>query len=182
VSVNAYIGFGSNMGDREATFTRALTALGQQLPDTEVVACSRLYETDPVGLSDDGAPFLNAAIAVRTDLSPHQLLDRMRMIELDLGKSPAHRSDLSRRIDLDLLLYDNRRVSDEGLEVPHPRMHLRAFVLAPLNDVAAHAIHPVLGVSVQQLLEMLPRENLASVRPFESLVVSHIGECVRCGS
>ncbi|MCA1960129.1 MAG: 2-amino-4-hydroxy-6-hydroxymethyldihydropteridine diphosphokinase [Desulfomonile sp.] len=180
MTVDAYIGFGSNMGDRETMFNLALAALSD-LPATVVIAWSRLYETEPVGLTDNGSEFLNAAIAVRTTLSPHQLMDRMRMIEQRLGKSPHHRSDQSRMIDLDLLLYDNRRLREEALEIPHPRMHLRAFVLAPLSEIAAHVIHPVLGISVQQLLTRLPSEDLVGVRPLESVPVSQIGKEIRCG-
>lgn len=163
MSVHAYIGFGANVGDRVATFFSAADSL-RELPATELVAWSRLYETEPVGLADGGPPFLNAAFAVTTDLSPQDLIDNMRLIERDLGKSVHHRSDLSRTIDLDLLLYDDRRVSKDGLEVPHPRMHLRAFVLVPLCDIAADAIHPVLGVSVQRLLQLIPQEDLTKVR------------------
>jgi 2-amino-4-hydroxy-6-hydroxymethyldihydropteridine diphosphokinase len=181
VSLIAYIGFGANMGDRVATFFKALDAL-RDMPTSEVVAWSRLYETEPVGLTDGGPRFLNAAVAVKTDLSPHELIHRMRLIERGLGKSLHHRSDLSRTIDLDLLLYRDRRVSDRDLEVPHPRMHLRAFVLAPLCDLAADAVHPILGVSLQQLLDRLPRDDLAKVLPLERVAVNHAGEAARCAS
>ena len=107
MSPSAYIGFGSNLGDRESKFKEALRALGS-LPVTIVKAHSRLYETEPMGLSDHGFKFLNAAVALETDLSPVELMKMIRDIELDLGKSPSHRSDMSRVIDLDLLFVRGR--------------------------------------------------------------------------
>lgn len=166
------------MGDRVATFFKTLDAL-RDMPTSEVVGWSRLYETEPVGLTDGGPRFFNAAIAVDTDLSPHDLIHRMRLIERSLGKSLQHRSDRSRTIDLDLLLYHDLRVSDSDLEVPHPRMHLRSFVLAPLCDLAADAVHPILGVSVHQLLERLPRDELAKVRPLAQGAANNAGEAAR---
>lgn len=160
----AYIGFGSNLGNREATFHQALDAL-KILPGTTALSWSRLYETDPVGLSDEGSTFMNAAIRLETDLSPRDLIEDLRRTELRLGKSPRHTSDRSRVIDLDLLLYDGEHISEDDLEVPHPRMHERAFVLAPLAEIAPTAVHPVLARSVSELLRVLPASDLAGVRP-----------------
>jgi 2-amino-4-hydroxy-6-hydroxymethyldihydropteridine diphosphokinase len=164
MSVTAYLGFGSNMGNKEAAFHAALKSLGE-VPETEVTARSHRYETDPVGLIDGGSVFLNAAIAVRTRLSPADLLAAMRKVELQLGKSPTHRSDMSRPVDLDLLMYGDRIVRENGLEVPHPRMHGRAFVLVPLAEIASEAMHPIFKCTVDTLLKRLSTEELNSVRP-----------------
>lgn len=167
MSYRAYIGFGSNLGDRKAKFLESLVALGE-LPSTRITSYSRLYETEPVGLADGGEAFVNAAIALDTDLSPQDLIDLVRGIERDLGKSLSHRSDRSRVIDLDLLLYDDRIVCEPGLEVPHPRMHLRGFVLAPLVELAPLEVHPQLNRTIEQLLSRLPDVELAGVRLLNS--------------
>jgi 2-amino-4-hydroxy-6-hydroxymethyldihydropteridine diphosphokinase len=111
--------------------------------------------------------FLNAAIAVDTELSAKDLLGHMRQIELMLGKSALHRSDMSRTIDLDLLLYGSGLLSEGEVEVPHPRMHLRAFVLAPLAEIAASAVHPALNCTIEHLVRGLPYEELMKVRPVQ---------------
>ncbi|MEJ2715918.1 MAG: 2-amino-4-hydroxy-6-hydroxymethyldihydropteridine diphosphokinase [Deltaproteobacteria bacterium] len=162
-----YLAFGSNLGNRQATYREAIRAL-TRIPGTVVKACSRLYETEPIELSDNGGAFLNAAIALETDLSPRELMREMTRIEADLGKSPTHTSDMSRMIDLDLLLYDDWHVHEENLEVPHPRMHTRAFVLIPLAEIAAHAVHPTLHLTVEQLVGMLPASDLHGVCPLSS--------------
>ena len=161
----AYIGFGANLGDRENAFHAANRALAA-LPGISVTARSRLYETEPVGLSDPGPLFLNAVIEVKTDLSPTDVMDALRKIELDLGKAPDHQSDQSRAIDLDLLLYGNRTVQENGLTVPHPRMHTRAFVLVPLAELAPDMAVPLLDRSVRDLLLGLSETERRGVRSF----------------
>ncbi|MFH1117461.1 MAG: 2-amino-4-hydroxy-6-hydroxymethyldihydropteridine diphosphokinase [Pseudomonadota bacterium] len=163
MSVTAHIGFGSNMGDREELFRSALDDLAK-VRETEVTAHSCLYETEPKGLTDGGPKFLNAAIAVETDLAPADLMACLHSIELRLGKSPLHRSDLSRPIDLDVLLYGAEVIQDRDLVVPHPRMHERGFVLAPLAEIAPDAVHPVLNCTVGVLLSRLSDEERKSVR------------------
>lgn len=162
----AYIGFGANLGNREATFEQALNALGN-LPGTTVNGCSRLYETEPVGLSDDGSTFLNAAIRLETELSPRELMEWMRRIERDLGKAPDHKSDLSRIIDLDLLLYEQETIVEEDITVPHPRMHVRGFVLIPLAEIAPGVRHTTIDCTVADLILRLPEGEREGVRPFE---------------
>jgi 2-amino-4-hydroxy-6-hydroxymethyldihydropteridine diphosphokinase len=137
------------------------------MPGTVVLGRSRLYETDPVGLVDQGPVFLNAVIEVQTDLSPAEIMDGMRKIELDLGKAPDHQSDRSRAIDLDLLLYGDRIVREDGIMVPHPRMHTRAFVLVPLEELAPQLVVPTLDLSVRELLLGLPETERRGVRSLE---------------
>jgi 2-amino-4-hydroxy-6-hydroxymethyldihydropteridine diphosphokinase len=127
-----YIGLGANLGDRETTIRRALQLL--ESGDTTVVGVSTLRETDPVGYEEQPA-FLNGAAALETELGPRQLLDRLMAVELELGRDRSGFRFGPRTIDLDLLLYDGRSISEPGLEVPHPRLHERAFVLEPLLEL-----------------------------------------------
>jgi 2-amino-4-hydroxy-6-hydroxymethyldihydropteridine diphosphokinase len=128
----AYIGLGANLGDREATIRRALQLLDGG--DTAVVAVSALRETEPVGYRDQPR-FLNGAAAVRTELEPRELLERLLAVERELGRDRSGPRFGPRTIDLDLLLYEGRVVSEPGLELPHPRLHERAFALEPLVEL-----------------------------------------------
>ncbi|TYP68032.1 2-amino-4-hydroxy-6-hydroxymethyldihydropteridine diphosphokinase [Paenibacillus methanolicus] len=128
----AYIALGSNMGDRDQLLVQALNQLNDR-PDIDVLRISGLYETDPVGYTDQ-PPFLNMAAALSTTLAPVELLRVMLGIEAELGRKRDIRWG-PRTIDLDLLLYDDVRMDDQELTLPHPRMLERAFVLVPLRDV-----------------------------------------------
>jgi 2-amino-4-hydroxy-6-hydroxymethyldihydropteridine diphosphokinase len=132
--VRAYVGLGSNLGDREATIRRALELLGEQ-PGVEVVAVSTLRETDPVGYEDQPR-FLNGAAALEVDLSPRELLDHLLAVERELGRDRSRETRWGpRKIDLDLLLYGTETVEEPGLTVPHPRLAERQFVLEPLHEL-----------------------------------------------
>ncbi|OMF25300.1 2-amino-4-hydroxy-6-hydroxymethyldihydropteridine diphosphokinase [Paenibacillus sp. FSL H8-0548] len=128
----AYIALGSNMGDREQLLLSAI-ALIDAHPAIEVSKVSGMYETDPVGYTDQPS-FLNMTLAVRTKLTPLMLLRQLLALEQELGRVRQVRWG-PRTIDLDLLLYDNVRMDQEELTLPHPRMLERSFVLVPLNDV-----------------------------------------------
>jgi 2-amino-4-hydroxy-6-hydroxymethyldihydropteridine diphosphokinase len=129
----AYVGLGANLGDREATLRRAVDLLGE-VSGVEVVAVSSLRETDPVGLLEQPR-FLNGAVAVETDLGPRELLDALLEIERMLGRVRDGRRYGPRRVDLDLLVYDDVVLDEPGLTVPHPRLHERRFALEPLAEL-----------------------------------------------
>ena len=142
----AYVGLGSNLGDREETIRAALAAL------PGVVAVSELRETDPVGVVDQPA-FLNGAAALETRLSPRELLDTLLAVEQQLGRERRERWG-PRTIDLDLLLYGVETVSEPGLTVPHPRLHERRFALEPLVELDPELAIPGRG-KVKDLLAEL---------------------------
>ncbi len=125
----AYIGLGSNLGDREGTMRRAIELLGD-----EVVAISTFRKTDPVGYEDQPR-FLNAVLALETGLGPRELLDRLLAVELELGRRRDGPRYGPRTIDLDLLVYGDEVVDEPGLHVPHPRLTERRFVLEPLFEL-----------------------------------------------
>jgi 2-amino-4-hydroxy-6-hydroxymethyldihydropteridine diphosphokinase len=130
----AYVGLGANLGERELTIHRAVELLGA-MPGIEVVAVSRLRETDPVGYEDQPR-FLNGAAALDTELSPRELLDRLLAVERELGRVRGDGPRFGpRAIDLDLLLFGREVVDEDGLAVPHPRLAERRFALEPLHEL-----------------------------------------------
>jgi 2-amino-4-hydroxy-6-hydroxymethyldihydropteridine diphosphokinase len=145
-----YIGLGANLGNREATITRALELLAAD-GDIEVVAVSSLRETDPVGYEDQ-PKFLNGAAALRTELPPRRLLERLLEVERRLGRDRSIGPRFGpRTIDLDLLLYGSAEIEEPTLSVPHPRLAERRFVLEPLAELDTTLEVPGKG-SVRDLL------------------------------
>ena len=148
----AYVGLGSNLGDRRATLRRALELLAAE-PDVELVTVSAVRETEPVGLADQPR-FLNAVAAVETPLPPRALLERLLAVEVALGRTRTGPRFGPRTIDLDLLLHGDAVVDEPGLTVPHPRLHERRFVLEPLAELDPHLVVPGRG-PVEALLAEL---------------------------
>jgi 2-amino-4-hydroxy-6-hydroxymethyldihydropteridine diphosphokinase len=136
---HAVIGLGANLGDPVAQLRAAIAAIGA-LPQTRVLAVSSFYRTAPVGFLDQ-PDFVNAAVAVDTALAPRALLEGLAAVERAAGRERTFK-DAPRLIDLDVLLYDERVVDEPGLAIPHPRLHERAFALAPLVEVAPDAVVP----------------------------------------
>jgi 2-amino-4-hydroxy-6-hydroxymethyldihydropteridine diphosphokinase len=145
-----YLALGTNLGERLDNLRTALSAFAPQIRIQEE---SRVYETEPWGYADQPA-FLNMVVRAGTDLSPRDLLGRLKELEASLGRIPGFRNG-PRLIDLDILFYDNLRLDIPGLVIPHPRLHERAFVLVPLADVAPDLLLPALGRSVAQIVETL---------------------------
>ncbi|MDA0710705.1 MAG: 2-amino-4-hydroxy-6-hydroxymethyldihydropteridine diphosphokinase [bacterium] len=145
----AYVGLGANLGDRSETLVRALVILDEH-PQIQVSAVSRAYETGPVGVLDQ-PDFLNAVARVQTGLTARELLDFLLDTEQRMGRKRIAKWG-PRILDLDVLLYNSNIISEPGLTVPHPYMHLRGFVLRPLCDLAAEEKHPLIGVSYAALL------------------------------
>ncbi|MFQ5465310.1 MAG: 2-amino-4-hydroxy-6-hydroxymethyldihydropteridine diphosphokinase [Thermodesulfobacteriota bacterium] len=147
-----FISIGSNTGDSADNCRRAVVELeGSQ--DVDVVSVSSLYRTEPWGRTGQ-REFVNCAVEVTTRLAPTGLLDLLKGIERAMGRTPAERWG-PRVIDLDIVFYGASVVSGRGLTIPHPHAHQRAFVLAPLAEIAPEFIHPVLGKSASELLEDL---------------------------
>ena len=146
----AYVGLGSNLGDREATIRAALAELGA-VEGVDLVGVSTLVDTEPVGYTDQPR-FLNGAAALETRLPPRELLDLLLAVEARFGRDRAAAPPQGpRTLDLDLLLYGGDRIDEAGLEIPHPRLHERAFVLRPLAELDPALEVPGRG-SIQTLL------------------------------
>ncbi|MGH8011470.1 MAG: 2-amino-4-hydroxy-6-hydroxymethyldihydropteridine diphosphokinase [Candidatus Binataceae bacterium] len=152
-----FIGIGTNLGDRAANYRAAIAKIGE-LPTTRIVRQSSIYETEPVG--DIKGAFLNGVVEVETELMAEALMRRLLAIERTMGrkrigKAPSRSRYRPRVIDLDLLFFNKEIIESRALTVPHPRLHERRFVLAPMAELAPALIHPVLNESISDLLAKL---------------------------
>ncbi|HYD74743.1 2-amino-4-hydroxy-6-hydroxymethyldihydropteridine diphosphokinase [Ramlibacter sp.] len=151
--VTAYVALGANLGDPRAAVLAAMDRLGT-LPHTRVTARSSLWRTAPVGTT--GPDFVNAVVALRTTLPAPGLLAALQRLELEAGRERPW-PNAPRTLDLDLLLYGEARIASPRLVVPHPRMHERAFVLAPLAEIAPALVPPgALAAMTSQVIARIP--------------------------
>jgi 2-amino-4-hydroxy-6-hydroxymethyldihydropteridine diphosphokinase len=146
----AFIGLGSNLADPVAQVSHALKALGR-LPHTRVMRHSSLYRSAPVGYLEQ-PDFINAVAQVGTELTPRALLEALLALEQECGRTREF-CNAPRTLDLDVLLYDDLQYHEHGLTIPHPQMHLRAFVLQPLLEIAPDCVIPGIGPATEAALD-----------------------------
>ena len=158
--VTAYLGLGSNLGQRDRNLAEAVSRLGGDRAGQHrgrraagggvaLLRASSVYETAPWGYTCQ-PNFLNCVLEIRTTLSPSHLLESVKGLEVTMGRQRGFRNG-PRLIDVDILLYGDSAIDLPGLQIPHPRLHQRAFALAPLAELAPGVIHPALGVTIAKL-------------------------------
>jgi 2-amino-4-hydroxy-6-hydroxymethyldihydropteridine diphosphokinase len=157
-----YIGLGSNLGDPEVSIQAAINAL-DSLPSTEVTKKSSLYRSAPIDA--DGDDYVNAVVELRTQLAPAVLLLKLQSIEQRFGRVRSYQN-APRTLDCDLLLYEQQIINTLNLQVPHPRMHRRAFVLIPLLEIAPEIHIPAIGAAKS----LLPSVNHQAIQKLSKLI------------
>lgn len=149
-----FLSLGSNLGDRLSNIQQAVSSLSMS-EHIEIIKTSSFYETEPWGNKDQDW-FINAAIAIDTDFTCDQLLKYCQNIEAQLGRIRKENEKWSQRvIDIDILMYDDKIINSSNLTIPHPLMHLRAFVLVPMLEVKADLVHPVFNKEISELYDEL---------------------------
>jgi len=154
VKKSVYLSLGSNLGDRQANLR---TAIGKLMNLGDVMTVSSIYETEPIGLREQPW-FLNCVVLMQTERLPRLFLKYILGIEQEMGRKRLQPKG-PRIIDIDILLFGNATIETPELTVPHPAMHERRFVLAPLAEIAPEVRHPVMKRAARELLEALPREG-----------------------
>ena len=154
MGIDTYIAMGSNLGDRSANIRAGLDAIAH-LPTTTIINCSTIIETDPVGPGEQSC-YLNGVVHIQTRLEPGVLLDALLKIEAQLGRDRANEIRWgARTLDLDVLVYGDVIIDEPGLEIPHPRLHTRSFVLVPMCELAPDLVIPMYKKTPQALLGVL---------------------------
>ncbi|MBE9546337.1 MAG: 2-amino-4-hydroxy-6-hydroxymethyldihydropteridine diphosphokinase [Proteobacteria bacterium] len=156
----SFVGIGSNLGDPVGNCRRAVELISS-INEVNVLQESSLYRTEPVGFSGQDW-FINCVIEAGTALSAHSLLEALQQIESSMGRAREARWG-PRTIDLDILFYGRDIVEDDELVIPHPELHKRRFVLAPLCEIVPNFIHPVFGISVKEILDSLEDKSEVEV-------------------
>ncbi len=152
----AYLGLGSNLGDRIAQCEKAVAEI-LKINCHKLVAQSSFYRTRPIGYTLQDL-FINAVIKIETDLGPLDLLDAVKGIESSLGRVPTFHQG-PRCIDIDILFFDAEEIKTSALQIPHPSLHQRQFVLVPLAEIDGDLVHPVFKKSIRELLEDLKEDQ-----------------------
>ena len=153
--INVVLCLGSNVGNRGANLRDAIVLIEKNIG--KIAKKSHVYETQPWGEPNQD-PFYNQVIMINTTLDPRDLLDRISMAERDLGRERKEKWG-PRVIDIDILFYGKRVIRDKGLEIPHPELHKRGFVLAPMLEIAADFVHPLLNKQIDELYMNCPDES-----------------------
>lgn len=161
-----FLGLGTNLGDRENNLLMAVNMIREEIGME--IDCSSVYETEPWGFLSDN-PFLNMVVRVTTSLKPQEVLEKTLMIEARLGRRRGVRRYVSRTMDIDILLYGTDVINNENLEIPHPGIAVRRFVLEPLRELAPEMMHPVLKVTFSELLMKCRDKRAVSAKhPFSA--------------
>jgi 2-amino-4-hydroxy-6-hydroxymethyldihydropteridine diphosphokinase len=158
--VTAYLGLGSNLGNRQENLDAALKLLSQRM---QIIKLSSIYDTEPLGNTSQPR-FLNLVCEVKTRLTPEGLLALAKGIEFKMGR--RSRTGEPRTIDVDILLYGDKVLKTEDLEIPHPRMGERRFVLVPLAEIAPDVVHPVTGKKIKEMNQAI--KEVQGVLKFEA--------------
>ena len=167
----AYIGIGSNLGDRIVYLSNAVKAI-KQLGDS--IAMSSVYESDPFGVDDETQPpYLNMVISIDTALTPQNLLRELLDIELGNGRVRRCRNE-SRTLDLDILMFGSEIIETAELTIPHPRMHERAFVMLPVAEIEPTLNHPTLKLSMSQIADGLLDQGAHRIGSIDELTVQTV--------